>query len=58
MTQPGSQMDLTVKRIGEWRKALGIAGETYRFHCVAHIAPALLSALTKVLLDLEGVIGK
>ena len=51
-------MDLAVKEIGRWRNEdLQLVGETIKLTCTAHIEPALLNALTGVLLELEEIIG-
>ena len=51
-------MEPMVKEIGKWKEQLGIVGETVWIHCNAHIKPALQTSLSKVLLELEGFIGK
>lgn len=54
-----SSMDLAIKEIGRWRtEELNILGSTIKLTCTAHIEPALLVALTGVLLDLEEMIGE
>ena len=53
----GPQMQPAVKEIGQWRKDMGIVSELVWAHCNAHIEPALNTALTKVLLKIEEVLG-
>ena len=50
-------MQPAVKKIGQWRKDKGIVSELVWAHCNAHIEPALNTALTKVLLKIEEVLG-
>ena len=50
-------MQPAVKKIGQWRKDMGIVSELVWAHCNAHIEPALNTALTKVLLKIEEVLG-
>jgi hypothetical protein len=52
-------MDKAIKEIGRWRNEdLKLVGNTIKLTCTAHIEPALLNALTGVLLELEDVIGR
>lgn len=51
-------MENAVKIIGDWKKQLGAIVSTAWVHCNTHVEPALKSALTKVLVDLETLLSK
>ena len=57
VTDAGAQMQPSVAGIDKWKKELGITMDTIWLHCNAHIEPALSTALTKVLVDLEEALG-
>jgi hypothetical protein len=54
----GPQMKPAIDRIKQWKHDMGLAFDDVWAHCNAHIEPALAGALTKVLLDIEEVLGK
>ena len=47
-----------LRQVNKLRADMGILTETIWTHCNAHIEPALNTALTKVLLGIEEVLGK
>ena len=58
ITDEGAGMENAVELIGDWKKELGAIVGTAWVHCNTHVEPALKSALTKVLIDLEKLLGK
>ena len=51
-------MKPAVDNIAKWRKELGVMTAQIWTHCNAHIEPALASSLSKVLVEIEEVLGK
>ena len=54
----GPQMKPAVERVQKWKQDMGLLLNDVWIHCNAHIEPALAGALTKVLLDIEEVLGE
>ena len=51
-------MKPAMDRLKEWKRDMKLAFDDIWIHCNAHIEPALAAALTKVLLEIEEVLGE
>jgi hypothetical protein len=51
-------MKPAMDRLNEWKRDMKLVFEDIWVHCNAHIEPALAGALSKVLLEIEEVLGE